>query len=94
MLPRRSLTSAALPAPHSWDMEHWPPHVWPHDTNRARYIVRTCKTELIDAGALSRIGREFVLIGASYTRWLQQNGARAARWDIAPNYRRRPPSNI
>jgi hypothetical protein len=70
-------SSAAQPVPHSWDLEHWPVHVSPHSPDRARYLIRTSKCELIAAGALCRVGRQLVLLGAGYTRWLQT--ARALR---------------
>jgi hypothetical protein len=78
-------SSAAQPAPHSWDLEHWPVYVWPHTRSRARYVIRMFKRELIAAGALYRVGRQFVLLGAGYTRWLRLHGSQAARYDIAPN---------
>jgi hypothetical protein len=76
---------AVQAAPQSWDLEHWPAHVYPHDKARARYLIRAHKCELIAAGALARIGREFVIIGMPYTRWLQKQTTRAAVYDIAPN---------
>jgi hypothetical protein len=81
----RNLSSAAQPAPHSWDLENWPAHVWPHSAQRARYLIRIWKRELIAARALCRVGRQFVLLGVGYSRWLQSHGTRAARYDIAPN---------
>ena len=81
----RDRSPATEAAPHSWDVDGWPAMVWPNDARRARYIIRTCKNELIAEGALSRVGRRFVVLGAPYTRWLQKNGARAAKFDIAPN---------
>ena len=92
--PRRKLEGAdggtAQLAPHSWDLEHWPAYVWPHTRSRARYLIRMCKRQLIAAGALCRVGRQFVLLGAAYSRWLQTHGSHAARYDIAPNARRTP----
>ena len=61
----------AATAPHSWDLEHWPPTVWPHNESRARYLLRAFRTELLNAGALTRKGRELVVLGAAYVRWLQ-----------------------
>lgn len=60
-------------APHSWDLEHWPPHVYPHSENRARYLLRANRDELIAAGVLSRVGREIIVIGERYSRWLEKN---------------------
>lgn len=74
--PKRKPTSnAAEPAPHSWDLEHWPAHVYPHATGRARYLVRVHRDELLVAGALTRVGREFVVLGARYTRWLERQAS-------------------
>jgi len=63
-------------APHSWDMEHWPSHVWPHDKSRAWYIVRALRNELIAAGAMCRVGRELVFLGAAYAGWLEAHRVR------------------
>lgn len=92
MSDNRNGSSAAQLAPHSWDLEHWPAYVWPHSGSRARYVIRMCKRELVAAGALCRVGRQLVLLGAGYTRWLRKHGARAARYDIAPNARNAPGS--
>jgi hypothetical protein len=71
-MPARTQNTAAL-APHSWDFEHWPSHVYPHSENRARWLLRSKRAELLAAGAVVRVGREFVFIGAKFTRWLQMN---------------------
>lgn len=67
--------STATTAPHSWDLEHWPPTVYPHTTCRARYLLRAQRLDLLRAGALVRVGRELVVIGDRYTRWLQTRAA-------------------
>lgn len=67
---RRSV-STATQAPHSWDLEHWPQDVYPHSESRARYLVRAYRSELMTAGALVRVGRELVVMGDRYSRWLQ-----------------------
>lgn len=77
--------TAVAACPHSWDLEHWPEAVYPHERGRARYLVRMHKLDLIAAGALARVGREFVFLGGPYTRWLQKQTTRAAVFDIAPN---------
>jgi len=48
------------------------PDVYPNTTSRARYLIRAHKTELLAAGALCRVGRELVVIGAKYHRWLEE----------------------
>ena len=55
-------------APHSWSIETWPAHVYPGSADRARYFIRTHKDELFAAGALTRPGRELVIIGARSAR--------------------------
>lgn len=67
---QNSKVSAAL-APHSWDLEHWPAIVYPHTESRARYLIRAYRGELLNAGALTRKGRDIIVLGAPYTRWLQ-----------------------
>ncbi len=74
----RKSSEATQPAPHSWDTEHWPSHVWPHSGMRARYVVRTFRNELLLAGAMARVGRELVFIGVDYNRWLQTRRSKAA----------------
>lgn len=75
----------ATEAPHSWDMEHWPEHVWPHTRDRARYVVRLYRDDLVREGALSRVGRELVFFGARYSRWLEKRAALVPDFEIAAN---------
>jgi len=70
---RNRAQGAAAP---SWDLEHWPDHVYPHSRERALYLVRTYRDELVSAGALTRIGRELVIIGDRYSVWLQKRSAK------------------
>lgn len=71
--------------PHSWDVEHWPVHVYPHTTGRARYLLRMHRKDLLAARAIARIGREIVIIGAKYSRWLASQTKRVSRYEIPPN---------
>lgn len=82
-MPRKDPT-AELP-PHSWDLEHWPPGIYPHTETRARYIIRAHRDELLAAGALSRVGRELVVVGARYAAWLERRASNVADYEIAPN---------
>ncbi len=82
--------TAAEPAPHSWDLEHWPQAVYPHTTGRARYMVRAHKTELMAAGALSRVGRELIVLGARYTKWLESRATAVPDFEVAANRKRAP----
>lgn len=64
-------TRSALNVPHSWELDTWPPDVWPHTRPRADWISRAYRQELIDAGALSRVGKLLVFNGTGYSRWLE-----------------------
>ena len=57
---------------HSWSISTWPTDVYPHDTERARYLVRAHRDELVAARAIARIGRELVILGEPYTKWLER----------------------
>ena len=83
---------AAEAAPHSWDLEHWPTGVYPHTTGRARYMVRSHRDELLAAGALSRVGRELIVLGARYTRWLEARSTEVPDFEIAANRKRELPA--
>ena len=75
--------------PHSWDLEGWPSTIFPGSASRARYIVRTHKDELIREGALARVGRELVVFGPRYCRWLEKRASEVTGYVPAPN-RERP----
>jgi hypothetical protein len=77
--------SQAERAPHSWAIDQWPATVYPHTPSRARYIVRANRDELIAARALSRVGRDLVVLGEGYARWLAKRVAKVEGFDIAPN---------
>jgi hypothetical protein len=51
--------------------------------------VREHQHELLKAGAIVRIGRERVVIGEPYVRWMQRQAARVPDYQIAPNARER-----
>jgi hypothetical protein len=80
--------SAAVPAPHSWDIEHWPSSVYPHTPSKGRYLVRSNRDSLVEAGALTRVGRDLVIIGAQFSRWLGSQAGRVAPYEIATNISR------
>lgn len=82
-------SNSAAELPHSWDLEGWPSTVFPGTTSRARYIVRTHRDELIREGALARVGRELVVFGARYVRWLEKRASEVPGYVPAPN--REPP---
>jgi hypothetical protein len=59
--------------PHSWEFSSWPSHVWPNNQKRGQWICRAYRRELVAAGALSRIGRNVIIIGAPYVRWIESH---------------------
>jgi hypothetical protein len=71
--------------PHSWSIKDWPPDVYPNSSRKARYLARSKRDELISAGALVRIGRELVIIGEPYVRWMQKKGASVPGYECPAN---------
>jgi hypothetical protein len=60
----------ADPIPHSWAVSNWPAGVYPNRASSGKYTVREHRDELISCGALTRVGRELVVIGAGYAVFL------------------------
>jgi hypothetical protein len=60
----------ASPLPHSWPVGDWPADVYPNRASAGRYLVRANRDALLACGALTRIGRELVVIGEGYARFL------------------------
>lgn len=58
--------------PHSWTIAKWPEHIYPHTPKKARYVLRSQRDSLLREKALVRIGRELVVIGDRYNRWMQK----------------------
>jgi len=77
--------SLAAEVPHSWDIEHWPDHVYPGSPSRARYLIRSHKDDLIRAGALARVGRELVIFGSRFARWLETHASDVPGYQAAAN---------
>lgn len=73
------------PVPHSWPINLWPADVYPNDASKGRYIIRMHRAELIAAGALSRIGRDIVIFGAGYSKWLAQQAGKVQGFEVAAN---------
>ena len=71
--------------PHSWSLKDWAQDIYPNDSSKATYLVRAHRDELTAAGALVRVGRELVIIGAPYVRWLQKKGAAVLGYECAAN---------
>jgi hypothetical protein len=86
---RRRQPKPTPPNATSWDLEHWPPGVYPHSPSRARYLLRMHRNELLVAGALARVGRELVVLGPRYTKWLEKRAAFVPDFEIVPNKKRR-----
>lgn len=62
--------SNAASAPHSWDLDHWPSAVWPGNRERASWVLRAYRNELLYHRALTRIGKRLVVLGAGYEKFL------------------------
>ena len=54
----------------SWGFHDWPADVWPGNGTRAQRLYRQYSDSLVAAGAVTRIGREVVVFGVAYTRWM------------------------
>ncbi|MEZ5499995.1 MAG: hypothetical protein R3E77_11290 [Steroidobacteraceae bacterium] len=68
---------------HSWPLSDWPADVYPNSTERARYVLRAHRRELVEAGAMVRVGRELVVLARGYDKWLQRRGARVFGYECA-----------
>jgi hypothetical protein len=75
----------AASVPHSWSVANWPPSVYPNDPSRGNYLLRVHRKELLRIGARVRIGRDRVVIGAPYAKWMQKQAARVPGYEIACN---------
>jgi hypothetical protein len=81
----KRIAARASVMPPSWNIENWPPEIWPNTVERGRYVVRAYRDSLLVAGALSRVGRELIILGARYQRWLEKNASNVPGYTIAPN---------
>jgi hypothetical protein len=74
--------------PHSWPVSEWTEragHVYPHTTEKGNYLARTHQNELLACSALVRVGRDRVIIGAAYAKWLASQGSKVAGYEVAAN---------
>lgn len=71
--------------PHSWSIDGWPVGVYPNSVTKARYLIRVHRDEMILSGALSRVGRDLIVIGDGYAKWLAKKAARVPGYEIAAN---------
>jgi hypothetical protein len=65
--------------PHSWPLDGWhtdAPGVFPGTLSRARQPVRYHREALDAAGALVRVGRKIVVLGAAYHARLAAQASR------------------
>jgi hypothetical protein len=70
---------------HSWSIKNWPTDVYPNDSQKARYLIRANRDELTREGALVRVGRELVVIGERYVRWMQKKGSGVPDYECPAN---------
>ena len=47
--------------------------------------MRCNRSDLVAAGALVRVGRQLVVIGKKYARWLELQASEVVDFEIAPN---------
>lgn len=71
--------------PHDWTIKTWPPGVFPYDGKKAKRWIRTNQKALVKAGAITRIGRDIVIIAAGWFRWYAANAKRVADYEVLPN---------
>ena len=69
----------------SWAVKKWPTNVFPGCPGRGRRVVREHRTELLKAGAIARVGRELVVIGARYQKWLEKQATNVPGFECAAN---------
>ena len=73
------------PIPHSWPINAWPASVFPGSPQRGAYVCRANRQELMNCGAIARVGKTLVIIGSRYERFLELRTADVAGFQIAPN---------
>jgi hypothetical protein len=71
--PSRKPPIKAASLPHSWTFADWPDGVFPNSGRKGKYLVRANRDELLRFGALTRIGRDIVILGEGYARFLSRN---------------------
>jgi hypothetical protein len=58
----------------SWAIGDWPENIYPNKADAGRHLCRAHRDSLEKAGALVRVGRELIVLGAAYFNWLKQRG--------------------
>jgi len=69
----------------TWSVNRWPASDFPHDPGAAKNLIRQHRADLVKAGALVRVGRTLVVLGAPYREWLAQHASRVYDYVIPPN---------
>jgi hypothetical protein len=69
----------------SWAVKQWPANVFPGSASRGRRVVREHRNQLVQAGAVVRVGRELVVIGARYQKWLERQATNVPGFECAAN---------
>ena len=64
--------AAISPIPHSWPVRDWPSAVFPNSATAGAWLTRSRRDELINAGALIRVGHQLAVIGPRYIAWLER----------------------
>jgi hypothetical protein len=64
------------PLPHSWCLQDWPKGVYPDRPSAARNLVRKHRSELVACGALTRVNRRLVILGAGFAVFLASKMSR------------------
>ena len=79
--------------PHSWSLPRWPVGMFPNEVGAARHLIREHRMALIECGALSRVGRQLVVIGPNYVGWLMRQRDRVAGYACNANGTRQGSTN-
>jgi hypothetical protein len=82
-----------MPAPHSWGFSNWPWWVWPGDGVRGKRFVRTYEEQLFKVGALTRGGRELIVEGAGFTKFLHSQRHMVKDFECPANFTKRHNGN-
>jgi hypothetical protein len=88
MAKAKRLAEAVQPLPFSWELKDWEqqaPHVWPHTAERAKWLVKNHRADLIKYGVLSRIGHLLIISGSGYANFLQAMQGRVEGYVLPMN---------
>jgi hypothetical protein len=71
--------------PSTWTIAQWPADVYPGSPTKGKRLCLAHRDELVKSLALTRIGRELVVMGSAYMRWMTSKGDRVFGYELAPN---------